>query len=94
MPAADAKLVAALDEQVERRDLGREDRRVVVRQDVDERAETDLAGALGRLREERERVRRNAELRKEEVLDDRVRVVAEPVSVHDLLERLVVCLFL
>ena len=72
------------------RDLRGQDRRVVVRQHVAERPELDVPRP-GRARApERERVGGDRELREEEVLDDAVRVVAEPVGVHDLLDHLVV----
>ena len=55
--AADAELVAAVDEHVERSDLRREDGRIVVRQDMNERAELDVSGPFGRFRKERKRIR-------------------------------------
>src|SRR6476646_3709940 len=90
MAAAHAELVAAAGEQRELVDHGREDERVVVREDVEHRPEVDPAGARGGHAEQPEHVRRGRELREEEVLDRGVGVVAEPVGVLDLLEHLAV----
>ncbi len=62
----------------------------MVRQRVQHRPEVDVPRALRGGREERRRVRRDRELREEEVLDRRVDVVAEPVGVDHLLEHLAV----
>jgi hypothetical protein len=88
MPAADAELVAAVQEDVGDRNLGSQDDRVVVRHRMEEGAEVDLLRLLRCGGEEGERARRDRELRKEEVLDHGIRVVAEPVGVLDLLEDL------
>src|SRR5438874_2000361 len=86
--AADAELVAAVRQHVEEGDPRREHGRVVVRQHVHEGTEADVARPRQRRREQRQGVRRRAELREEEVLDRGVRVVAEPVGVDDLLQDL------
>ena len=83
---SDAELVPALGEDVCHGDRGRQDRRVVVRERVQHRAKPDLLRALRGSGEERGRVGRDRELGKEEVLDRRVDVVAEPVGVDHLLE--------
>jgi hypothetical protein len=92
--ASEAELVAAVDQHVELRDLRGEHRRVVIGQHVQQRAEFDVARALRGLGEERERVRRGAEFRKEKMFDDRVGRIAEPVGIHHLLKRLGVNLLL
>ena len=61
---------------------------VVVRERVQHRPEADVLRALRGGGEERGRVRRDRELREEEVLDHGVDVVAEPVGVLDLLQDL------
>ncbi len=86
--AADAPLVPAPGEDVGHVDRAREHEGVVVRQRVQHRPEADVARPLGGRREECGRVGRDREPREEEVLDHRVRVVAEPVGVDDLLEHL------
>src|SRR4029079_9444650 len=86
--AADAELVPAAGEQRELVDHGRENERVVVREDVEHGAEVDPARARRSHPEQPEDIRGGGELRKEEVLDRGKRVVAEPVSVLDLLETL------
>jgi hypothetical protein len=88
--AHDAELVAPVAEDVELRDLGGQDRRVVVRERVAQRAERDRLRALGGHPEQRPRVRRDRELREEPVLDDRVHVEPDAIGVLDLLEHLVV----
>ena len=92
--AAESELVAAVDQHIELRDLRGEHGGIVVRQHVHQGAELDPSRALRSLGEERERVRRGAELGKEEVLDDRVGRVAEPVGIDDLLQRFGVDLLL
>jgi len=84
----DTELVAPAGEDVRHGDRRREHGRVVVRKGVQHRPEADPARALRSRREERGRIRRDGELGKEEVLDHRVGVIAEPVCVLDLLEHL------
>ncbi len=88
VPATHPPLVPAAREDVGRGDRRGEHGRVVVRQRVQHGAEADPLRPLRRRGEERRRVRRDRELRKEEVLDRRVAVVPEPVRVLDLLEDL------
>jgi hypothetical protein len=57
MSTTDAELVAAVDENVECRDLRREHGRIVVREHVHERPKVDVPRALRGFGEERERVR-------------------------------------
>ena len=88
VPAPDAELVATAREDVRHRDRRCQHGRVVVRKRVQHRAKADLLRALRGGREQRRRVGGDRELREEEVLDDRVDVVPEPISVLDLLEHL------
>src|SRR4029078_6221460 len=85
--AAKAEFIAAVGQHVELRDLRGEHRRIVIGQYMQQRAETDVARALGGLGKKRERIRRGAEFRKEKVLDDRVGRIAAPVGIDHLLER-------
>ena len=85
VPAPDAELVAPAGEDRRGGDPRCQHRRVVERQAVQHRAEADPLRARGDLGEQRERVGRDREAREEEVLDDRVGVVAEAVGVDDLL---------
>src|SRR5207248_3607732 len=84
------ELVAAVEEDAGSSDLRGQDGRVVVRQHVPERPELDVLRAGGALAPEREWVRGDRELREEEMLDDAVGVVSEPVRVDDLLDDLVI----
>ena len=88
--AADAPFVAAAGEDVRGVDDAGQNGRIVVREHVQHRAKVDVVRALRGCCEERRRVRRDRELRKEEMLDRGVAVVAEPVGVDDLLEHLCV----
>ena len=92
--AAEAEFVAAVDQHIELRDLRGQHGRIVIGQHVHQRAEFDVARPLRGFGEERKRVRRRAEFRKEEVLDDRVGRIAEPLGIDDLLKRFGVNLLL
>src|SRR5919106_121261 len=85
-----AELVTAAEEVVGGSDVRGQDGGVVVREHVAERAKPDPLRPGRAQPPERKGVRRDGELREEEVLDHGIGVEAEPVGVDDLLHHLVV----